>query len=367
MACDRVFFATMTRASLVILLFTTALQGQGRLIPRRELIHVLEMSDAWKPQGRLAEYDGSNIDAFSVELAPALRRYGFIGVTAGEWRNDQGGRARGVLFEMPDSAAAYGFFTLRRRTEKPAQDAGTRPAGSESFLAGNRLYFWQSNYVIQIEGASNVVDSLAAALSSQILGRSWKPPVVTHLPPRDLVPGTEQYVLSAEDLDPGLGLNATRLGFGDSVEAASASYRKGGGTSKLTLLMYPTPQVAQKYSEELDSRGITSFHKRTGPLVAIVSGSDEESARAILEEVNHEYKVTWNESRLDLNIADVLLTIFTFIGIALSATLVAGLGFGGLRLFVKARYPDRVFDRSEDIEIIQLKLNQGLITKKLAE
>ena len=72
--------------------------------------------------------------------------------------------------------------------------------------------------------------------------------------------------------------------------------------------------------------------------------------------MNYETQVTWNEPRPDISIRDVILTIFTFIGIALVFTVVVGLSFGGLRVFVKARYPGRVFDRPEDMEIIQLKL-----------
>jgi len=77
--------------------------------------------------------------------------------------------------------------------------------------------------------------------------------------------------------------------------------------------------------------------------------------------------VTWDEPRPDLSLREVILTIFTFIGVALLFTIVVGVSFGGLRIFVKARYPDRVFDRPEDMEIIQLKLGQGLIQKQLRE
>ena len=58
--------------------------------------------------------------------------------------------------------------------------------------------------------------------------------------------------------------------------------------------------------------------------------------------------------------------VLVFIGIALLFTLIAGFSFGGLRLFVKARYPNRVFDRPEDMEIIQLKLTQGVTRKELS-
>ena len=103
-------------------------------------------------------------------------------------------------------------------------------------------------------------------------------------------------------------------------------------------------------------------------LVALVRGSrDPAVAKAILDGVNYETQVTWNEPRPDISFREVILTIFTFIGVALVFTVVVGISFGGLRIFVKARYPDRVFDRAQDMEIIQLKLDQGLTRKELKE
>src|SRR5207253_7303103 len=108
--------------------------------------------------------------------------------------------------------------------------------------------------------------------------------------------------------------------------------------------------------------------KRIGALLAIVRGSrDPAVAKAILNGVNYETQVTWDQPRPDISMRDVILTIFSFIGIALLFTLVVGLSFGGVRIFVKARYPDRVFDRPEDMEIIQLKLVQGVSHKELTE
>ena len=83
--------------------------------------------------------------------------------------------------------------------------------------------------------------------------------------------------------------------------------------------------------------------------------------------MNYETQVTWDQPRPDISMKDVILTIFTFIGLALVFTVVVGLSYGGVRIFVKARYPDRVFDRAQDMEIIQLKLAQGVTQKQLTE
>ena len=63
----------------------------------------------------------------------------------------------------------------------------------------------------------------------------------------------------------------------------------------------------------------------------------------------------------------MIVTIFTFIGVALLFTVVAGISYGGLRVFVKARYPNRLFDRAQDVEIIQLKLIEGVTRRELHE
>jgi hypothetical protein len=167
-----------------------------------------------------------------------------------------------------------------------------------------------------------------------------------------------------------LKLDPQLLGFDDSVEMATADYRAGGKTSRLILLLYPTQQIAKKYEEQWATTDPNDlpYRKRVGALLALVRGtSDESVAKAILDGLNYETQVTWDQPRPDLSLREVILTIFTFIGVALLFTVVAGLSFGGLRIFVKARYPDRVFDRPEDMEIIQLKLGQGLIQKQLRE
>jgi hypothetical protein len=42
--------------------------------------------------------------------------------------------------------------------------------------------------------------------------------------------------------------------------------------------------------------------------------------------------------------------------VILGAAIVAGIAFGGFRILIKRLFPDRVFDRPEDVEIIRLNL-----------
>jgi hypothetical protein len=90
-------------------------------------------------------------------------------------------------------------------------------------------------------------------------------------------------------------------------------------------------------------------------------------ASSILSGVNHQFKVTWDEPLPGLGLGTMLITIFTFIGLGLAFTTMVGISYGGLRVFVKSKYPDRVFDRPQSMEIIQLKLAEGVTDRQIEE
>ena len=348
---------------LSMLLMTAALQGQSR----ESLLKAVAQNSKWSPADKPVQYDEKTLETLEGKRAATINRYGLVGVTIQNWSGTEG-NVRLALYEMTDASAAYGLFTLERSRAQAGMT--TIPTGTEGFRAGNRAFVWQSKYVAKFEGPAAAADAFARIVSENIFGRSRKPPVSSHLPPENLVQGTEKYIVDAASIGRDLELNPQTLGFDDSAEAAIADYRVNGKTAHLVLLMYPTQQVARKYEDEWASFGkdAAAFRKRVGPLIALVRGSrDPAVAKSILDGVNYESQVTWDQPRPDLSIRQVILTIFTFIGVALLFTFVVGLSFGGVRVFVKARYPDRVFDRPEDMEIIQLKLAQGVIHKELSE
>jgi len=77
--------------------------------------------------------------------------------------------------------------------------------------------------------------------------------------------------------------------------------------------------------------------------------------------VNYEAEVTWNEatslSKRD-NIGNLILAVFALIGIILLISIIFGVFFGGIRILVKRFFPNRVFDRPEDVEFIELHLRE---------
>jgi hypothetical protein len=351
------------RSVMAILLFASALHGQYRDV----LIKTVTDSSSWSPASPPSEYDETNVDRLSARIAPVAKRFGLLGVTVQEWTGP-GGSARTTLYEMLDSAASYGLFAWQRNSEDPSY--ASFPAGAEGFRTSSGAIFWQSNYVVTITGSVRAADDLAQAISQNIFGQSRKPPVSEWLPPNGLVQGSEKYIISTDDVDRRVGVDQAAMGFDDSVEVATARYNVDGQQARLTLLLYPTQQIAKKYGDALPATGPNGpvFQKRVAALVAVVSGTRNAAvADKIFADVNYETKVTWNERKPGLALGVMIVTIFTFIGVALLFTLVAGISFGGLRVFVKSRYPNKIFDRAQDMEIIQLKLDQGVIRRELHE
>jgi len=349
MRCPRRF----VQSALIVFVFATSLHAE-RTTTRETLLKGIAESRQFSTAAGPSQYDGSTIETFDPVAGPALKLYGLKGVTVQEW-TAAAGKVKATLFEMENSGAAFGFYSLQRsRGGEPTPTV----IGADSFRRGTQLYFWQSNYAVRVDGPAEPQSELAILLSRNILGRSQKPPVASYLPATDIVAGTERYLVDASGIPSAAGVDSGQLGFDFSAEAATADYRINGVPAHLLLVLYPTQHIAKKYTDALPG-GSPAFRKRAGPLFALVYGTrDEASAAAILDGVNHEFRVTWDEEKPGLGLGPILITVATFVGIVLAFTLIIGLGFGGFRILMKSRDPGGSFARSGAAEVIQLKLIQ---------
>jgi hypothetical protein len=353
----------LLHVGLILVAFASVSIAQERQTTLPNLLTALDSTAGFESAAPPSIYDSRTLDTFDKGLAATLTLYGTRSVAVQEG-SAAGNAVKVTLFQMFDAPAAYGVYTSQRTTV--SGEATPVVFGAASFQHASQLYFWQSNYAVRIEGGPEARKLIAKSLSRSILGRSQKPPVSAYLPAENLVDGTERYLLHADAIDPGIGIDASKLGFDSSAEAATATYRVNGSLVRLLLVLYPTQHIAKKFADEMDAGGSTTFRKRVGPLVAIVYGSSNEAmASSILAGVNHGFKVTWDEPLPGLGLGPMLITIFTFIAVALAFTTIVGVSYGGLRVFVKARYPNRVFDRSESMELIQLKLLQGVTDRQI--
>ncbi len=177
-------------------------------------------------------------------------------------------------------------------------------------------------------------------------------------------------------------VSAELVDFNASAEVSLAHYNTPSGEATLMLISYPTPQLAAEHLKRIDAAhqmaqpqaGVSSiesagsfFSKRTGPIVAIATGPISDSdAKSLLGQVNYEASVTWNQATDNAQVRDLYMLILNIVilcGILAGLAVVAGVAFGGIRILMKKWYPDKVFDRPEQMEFISLRLTETVVKR----
>lgn len=229
------------------------------------------------------------------------------------------GRVTATAYRFTDSTGAFGAYELLRASDPK----GTVQAG---------------NYVIRFAGTPDA--KLAAALAAQP-GTDNRPlPTLTsYLPPANLAPGSERFVLGPAGLArfaPKIPAEAAAFEYG--TEVAVARYELPNGAVNLALFSYPNPQIALQQFEVFQ-KVPGAMAKRTGPLVAVLlAPPDADQAERLLAAVRYDAEVTWNQKPPDPkdDVADVLITIILLTGLIMALFIAAGIVVGLLRRWYTA-------------------------------
>jgi hypothetical protein len=154
-------------------------------------------------------------------------------------------------------------------------------------------------------------------------------------------------------------------GFSSGAEAIFARYKTGAHEAVLLLIDYPTPQLAELHLRHLQRALLATKQdanvERKGSLLSMVlAPSSPEYAEKLRSAVNYETQVTWNEpsqTATDPPWSTVLGKIFIGTGLFMVVAVVMGVAFGGVRVITKRFFPGKVFDRPEQMEVLQLGLS----------
>ena len=325
----------------------------------------------WQQQPGTSKISSNPADADAVNPA-ALKEYGFTEEQTASFAKDGDRKLTVKAARFADATGAYGAYTLN---SDPAMR--TESIGEFGESAGDRVLFLTGNIVV--EAKFDHVSEMSAAEMRELAADLPRPnPSVAHLPdlPRWLpqpafIEHSVKYAVGEESYRSiAAPLPVSFIDFSKSAEVLTAQYKSDGGTAKLMLISYPTPQIAgaqlrslEQNRATLQSAGAGDFQvKRTGPIIAMVSGDASTSeAKSLLASVNYEAEVTYNEptflTKRD-NIGNLIVAIFSLIGVILAFALVIGIAFGGVRIVLKKLYPERFFDRPEDASVITLNLRQ---------
>lgn len=321
-------------------------------------------------------FSGWQIDAKSVKTGsdpaavdPAefsvLKEYGFANSEAATYgRNGRKMQIKAVRFA--DASGAFGAFTYYDQPQMRAETIGDAGASNNTrilFYKGNILVDATLQDVTAMSGAD--LRSLADALPRPKGNLATLPTLLNNLPAQSRMPNTSRYVVGPEALSRlGVSIPTQLLDFSKSPELVMAKYRTSTGEAELTIVGYPTPQIARERIAAMPSSGSLPggpyYFKRSGPFVAVVNGSiPADEAQSLLASVNYDADVTWNqptkikpaENRAGFIVALILLCIM-----AVLAALVFGFAFGGIRLLIGRFFPNKVFNRPESSDFIHLDL-----------
>jgi hypothetical protein len=215
---------------------------------------------------------------------------------------------------------------------------------------------------------------LSAALPTATGNAAELPAVPTYLPKNSYVKNSAKYVVGPVGLEKiDAPLSADAVNFKDGAEVVLGKYDTMEGEATLLLISYPTPQLAAERLRTIDanrpaadpsntSSALAFFDKRTGPIVALVTGNaSRPEAEALLNAVNYEANVTWNERAPTArdNIGSVVVNSLILAGILGGFALIFGVAFGGFRMVLKRLHPERAMAFSEQTEFISLHLDES--------
>ena len=318
--------------------------------------------------------DPAQIDSTN---AAALKEYGFeSGMMATYKRDDETLTIKALRF--PDVSGSFGAYGFYRDAKWPKEQIGSGAVSN-----GNRVIFWRGAVVIDAtfskvhpESASELRE-LADTLPTPAGNKALPPPILSVLPKSDREDQTAHYVKGPDGftLIPSKGLEGlsphyalgpagytgsggvlppSLIGFDRDAETVTASYALSSGPATLTLISYPTAQMATAAEAQIRAyiqsggKGQTPFTKplqdsdqaslevrRTGPIVAFVSGDAiPDDSHKLVESVHYSSDLTRMPMPGVSEVAktsSLLFNIAMFVMVVGGAAVLLGLFLGGGR------------------------------------
>jgi hypothetical protein len=284
-----------------------------------------------------------------------LKEYDFTDAELGDYkRSGETLSLRALRFH--DASGAYGAYSFYRQNGWPREEIGTGATSDH-----NRVLFWQGNTVVDATfshiGPMSAAELRELASQLQIPGgnRTIPPPILANLPQISLDKQTTHYALGPAGYAGAGGVLPPELvGFDRGAEAVTANYKLHSGSATLTIIDYPTPQMAAAQEDRIrayikagsqaqpawpkplqDSDLASLEVRRSGPLVALVSGDAiPDESHKLLETVRYEAEFNSIPQPMESEVAKtgrLLMGIAGLVIIGASAAILLGFFLGGGR------------------------------------
>lgn len=285
----------------------------------------------------------------------ALKEYEFVRAVDATYKRD-GDTLTVRALRFMDASGAYGAYTLYRQNGWPREDIGTGAASNK-----NRVVFWQGTTVVDAT-FSHVGPMSAAELRELAKGlpvaegnKAIAPPILFNLPQASLDKQTTHYALGPASYAASGGvLPPAMIGFDRGAETVTANYTLNSGPATITIIDYPTPQMAAAEETKVrayikagkqaqpafpqplvDSDQASLEVRRSGPLVVLVSGDAiPDESHKLLESVHFQEDLVSIPQPTDSEVnktGRLLFGIAELVIVGSCAAILLGLFLGGGR------------------------------------
>jgi hypothetical protein len=337
----------------------------------------------WEMQG--AAKTSSDPAVADPTNAAVLKEYRFTEMASSTYTRDDGQTLKIRAARFADASGAFGAYTFYLQPEMHKETIGDQGASLQQ-----RVLFYRGQVLVDAEFSQPSASSAAelrwlAGELPQLNGASGNlPGFIQYMPRRGYIVNTQKYVMGPAALSAlSAPVSADLVDFDASSEVSLGRYSTDSGEATLMLISYPTPQLAAAHYARIEAahsptpsqsqakpqEGVSAIacigefcYKRTGTIIAIASGPASASdSKSLLGSVNWEANVTWNTPTENAQVKDLymlVLNIVVLCGVLGGLAIVAGVAFGGIRILMKRYFPDRVFDRPEQMEFISLRLTE---------
>lgn len=314
--------------------------------------------------------------------ATALKEYGLTDAALADYkRSGETLILRALRFH--DASGAFGAYSFYRQNGWPKEEIGTGATSDH-----NRVLFWAGNTVVDANFShvgpmsGSELRELASQLPMPEGGKALAPPILANLPQASLEKQTTHYALGpASYAGAGGVLPPELVGFDRGAEAVTANYSLRSNSATLTIIDYPTPQMAAEQEARIrdyikagskaqppwpkplqDSDQASLEVRRSGPLVVLVSGDAiPEESHTLLESVHFESELmsipqpTESEA---VKTGKFLVGITLLILIGTCAAILLGFFLGGSRALYRV-WRGKPISSVYDEEFISLNLQGG--------
>ena len=272
------------------------------------------------------------------------------------------GRTQVEALQFNDATGAYSAFTLylKNGVAGPKLDD---VAQDSAIVDGRTIVLAHTVVLIAEKGADDsIVAHLVAGLPKVNGPRNQPPLLPALLPAKGIVLHSPRYAVGpASYAAMGGTLPVAQLGWEKSAEAVTAQYVDKRGKETLTLLLYPTPQIAGDHARLIEAEvGSAAKVRREGELVIVAAGTFSADDTVNMEENIHmRSQVTFDKTMpLDFpteihKTYSLLLSITVFCGVGALAAVLLGVFLGGGRALVRKMQGK---DAATDAEFLSLHL-----------